>query len=53
MKEETFKEYNWHNEEVVEIFRKLGVKGTIINFYSDNEHGLFLHIKTKTESKEK
>ena len=53
MKEETFKEYSWHNEDVVELLRKLGVEGNIISFYSSDDHGLYLHVKTKTDEVDK
>ena len=49
MKEETFKEYHWHDEEVVKLLRKLGVEGKIISMYCDDDHGLYLHVKTKTD----
>jgi len=51
MKEETFKEYHWHDEEVVKLLRKLGVEGKIISMYCDDDHGLYLHVKTKTDVK--
>jgi len=53
MKEETFKEYHWHDKEVVELLKKLGVEGTIVSFYSSDDHGLYLHVKTKTDTVEK
>ena len=53
MKEETFKEYNWHDKDVVDFLRKLGVEGTIISFYSSDDHGLYLHVKTRTDVKGK
>lgn len=52
MKEETFKEYNWHDKEVKEALESLGIKGTIVSFYASDDHGLYLHVKTRTESKE-
>ena len=53
MKEETFKEYHWHNEEVIELLRKEGVKGVVINFYASDDHGLYLSVKTRTNEEEK
>ena len=53
MKEETYKEYSWHDEDVVKLLRKLGVEGKIISMYCDDDRGLYLHVKTKTDTVEK
>ncbi len=53
MKEETYKEYSWHDEDVVKLLRKLGVEGKIISIYCDDDRGLFFHVKTKTDTVEK
>ncbi len=54
MKEETFKEYEWRGKDLKKLLESAGVKGDIQSIYSDYGHsGLYLHVKTKTESEEK
>jgi len=55
MKEETFKEYEWRGKDLRKLLESAGVKGDIQSIYSDygGHSGLYLHVKTKTESEEK
>ena len=55
MKEETYKEYDWRGKDLEKILRSVGVEGDIESIYSDygGHSGLYLHVKTKTNSVEK
>ena len=53
MKESTYKEYDWHNKDVKEAMKKLGVEGNIVEIWSSYDHGLYLHVKTVTDVVEK
>jgi hypothetical protein len=52
MKETTYKEYDWHNKDVQKALEKLGIEGKIVSLWASYDHGLYLHVKTVTETKD-